>query len=82
MENMTLKEVVVKSLQDIFNDVKWANHLVEEGKEVPADRKLQGVRAKMLRIMKIVHEQMPEEVSYKEEEPLTENVAQETPKEQ
>ena len=41
MENVTLKILIVKKLQDIFSDVKWANHLIEEGKEVPADRKLQ-----------------------------------------
>lgn len=84
MENMTLKNVVIKRLQDIFNDVKWANHLVEEGKEVPADRKLQGVRTKMLALMELVHRNLPDDLGLAElnsvqEEETQENVAQTTP---
>ena len=78
MENMTLKNVIVKRLQDILSDVKWANHLVEEGKEVPADRKLQGVRTKMLVLMSLVHRQLPEDLEFVQEEGITENVAQTT----
>lgn len=78
MENMTLKNVIVKRLQDIFSDVKWANHLVEEGKEVPADRKLQGVRTKMLALMELVHRNLPDDLAFVQEEEIPENVAQTT----
>lgn len=78
MENMTLKNVIVKRIQDIFSDVKWANHLVEEGKEVPADRKLQGIRTKMLVLMDLVHRNLPENLPFIQEESIAENVAQET----
>lgn len=79
MENLTLKTVIIKRLQDIFSDVKWANHLVEEGKEVPADRKLQGIRSKMLVVMDIIHRNMPEDLEFIQENE-EENVAQ-TPSE-
>lgn len=78
MENLTLKTVIVKRLQDIFSDVKWANHLVEEGKEVPADRKLQGVRTKMLALMELVHRNLPDDLSFIQEEETLEDVAQTT----
>lgn len=77
MENVTLKIVIVKRLQDIFSDVKWANHLVEEGKEVPADRKLQGIRTKMLALMDIVHRNLPDDLPFVLEEGV-EDVAQTT----
>jgi len=77
MENLTLKIVIVKRLQDIFSDVKWANHLVEEGKEVPADRKLQGIRTKMLALMDIVHKNLPDDLEFIQEE--IPNVAEATP---
>ncbi len=81
MENLTLKMVIVKRLQDIFSDVKWANHLVEEGKEVPADRKLQGIRTKMLALMDIVHRNVPDDLSFVSEivEEDLKNVAEATP---
>jgi hypothetical protein len=79
MENMTLKTVVIKRMQDIFSDVKWANHLVEEGKEVPADRKLQGIRTKMLALMEMVHKNLPDELEFIQEEEAP-NVAQENNK--
>ena len=78
MENVTLKIVIVKRLQDIFSDVKLANHLVEEGKEVPADRKLQGIRTKMLALMEIVHRNLPDDLPFVQEEEEPENVAQTT----
>lgn len=81
MENVTLKMLIIKRLQDIFSDVKWANHLVEEGKEVPADRKLQGIRTKMLALMDIVHRNLPDDLEFIQEvqqENATENVVQET----
>ncbi len=81
MENVTLKNLIVKRMQDIFSDVKWANHLIEEGKEVPADRKLQGVRTKLLALMELVHRNLPDDLSFvQEEEDRPENVAQENPK--
>ena len=61
MENIALKDLIMKRLQDIFSDVKWANHLVEEGKDVPADRKLQGIRTKMLALMEFVHKSLPDD---------------------
>ena len=67
MENLTLKTVIVKRLQDIFSDVKWANLLIEEGKEVPADRKLQGVRTKMLALMKLISANLPDELEFIQE---------------
>ena len=79
---MTVKTVIVKRLQDIFSDVKWANHLVEEGKEVPADRKLQGIRTKMLALMELIHRNLPDELYFiqeVEEEVSAANVAQTTP---
>ena len=79
MENVTLKTLIIKRMQDIFSDVKWANHLVEEGKEVPADRKLQGIRAKMLVLMDVVHRNLPDDLPFIQEEDATENVAQATP---
>lgn len=78
MENLTLKTVIVKRLQDIFSDVKWANHLIEEGKEVPADRKLQGIRTKMLVLMELVHRNLPDDLHFIQEEEILENVAQTT----
>lgn len=78
MENVTLKILIVKRLQDIFSDVKWANHLVEEGKEVPADRKLQGVRTKMLALMEIIHRNLPDNLEFVQEEEISDNVAQTT----
>lgn len=78
MENMTLKNVIVKGMQDVFSDVKWANHLVEEGKEVWADRKLQGIRTKMLVLMDMVHRNIPDDLPFVQEEDATENVAQAT----
>ncbi len=78
MENMTLKNVIVKRMQDVFSDVKWANHLVEEGKDVPADRKLQGIRTKMLALMNIIHRNLPDDLPFIQEEDATENVAQAT----
>ncbi len=74
-----LKDVVTKRLQDVFSDIKWANNLVEEGKEVPAHRKLQGVRAKLLCIMELVNKQMPDDIPVKWEE--TTDVAPETTQE-
>ncbi len=68
----------MKRLQDIFGDVKWANLLVEEGKEVPADRKLQGVRTKMMVLMKLIHRNLPEDLNFVPEEENSENVAQTT----
>lgn len=80
MENMTLKTTIIKRLQDIFSDVKWANHLVEEGKEVPADRKLQGVRTKMLVLMDLVHKNIPDDIEFIQTEGNpTEDVAQTNP---
>lgn len=78
MENLTLKTVIVKRLQDIFSDVKWANHLVEEGKEVPADRKLQGIRTKMLALMELIHRNLPDDLCFIQEEEILDNVAQTT----
>lgn len=84
MENMTLKTVIVKRMQDILSDVKWANHLVEEGKDVPADRKLQGIRTKILALMDITHRNLPDDLEFAQTETMeiteeiTENVAQTT----
>lgn len=78
MENVTLKTLIVKRMQDIFSDIKWANHLVEEGKEVPADRKLQGVRTKMLALMELVHKNLPDDLVWVQEEGTVENVAEAT----
>ena len=77
MENMTVKNVIVKRMQDILSDVKWANHLVEEGKDVPADRKLQGIRTKILALMDIVHRNLPDDLEFTQTE-ATEDVAQTT----
>jgi len=68
MENLALKDLIMKRLQDIFSDVKWANHLVEEGKDVPADRKLQGVRTKTLALMEFVHKNLPDDLALVQEE--------------
>jgi hypothetical protein len=51
MENISLKDALLGRLSDIFSDVKLANSLVDEGKEVHTSRRLQGVRTKMLALM-------------------------------
>lgn len=76
MENVTLKTTIIRRLQDIFSDVKWANHLVEDGKEVGADRKLQGVRTKMLSLMELIHKNIPDDIEFAEQD--EKHVAQET----
>lgn len=78
MENVTQKTAIIKRLQDIFSDIKWANHLVEEGKDVPADRKLQGVRTKMLDLMDMIHRNLPDTLEFIKTEDTTEDVAQAT----
>ena len=78
MENVTLKNVIVNGMKDVFSDVKWAKHLVEEGKDVPADRKLQGIRTKMLVLMEIVHRNIPDDLPFIQQEEDTEDVAQTT----
>lgn len=74
MENLKWKNVIVGRLQDIFDDVKMANCLVESGKEVPCDRKLQGVRTKLVNLMEAINKEMPEDFTYE----IPENVAKET----
>lgn len=76
MENVKWKDVLIQRLQDIFDDVKWANSLIESGKEVPADRKLQGVRAKMVTLMEGISKEMPDDFVLNAE--TSENVAKET----
>lgn len=74
MENMNLKDVMFKRMQDMFGDLKWTEHLVEDGKDVPAHRKLQGLKAKMLATMDLVKEKMPDNIEIQ----VDTNVAQET----
>lgn len=73
MEKLKWKAVLVGRLQDIFDDVKMANHLVEAGKEIPCDRRLQGVRTKLVNLMEAINKEMPEDFTYV----VPENVAQE-----
>jgi len=63
-------------MQDIFSETKRTNLLVEEGKEVLADRKLQGIRTKMLVFMKILHENLPDNLEFIHSEESKTNVAQ------
>ena len=77
MENMNLKDVMMKRMQDIFGDIKWTEHLVEDGKDVTAHRKLQGIKAKMLATMEMVKVEMPDNIEIQ-----LDDVAQETPKTQ
>lgn len=79
MEDLTLKKLLIRRMQDILSDVKWANSLVEEGKEVPADRKLQGIRTKVMDLLKLTHQQIPDDLDFIREEASVENVAQTTP---
>ena len=66
----SLKAQLMVRLQEILSDAKMASHLVEDGKEVRADRQLQGVRTKLVQLIQWTHVALPE---------MEENVAQETP---
>jgi len=48
MENLNVKDESLKRIGDILSEIRLANALVAEGKEVACDRRLQGIRAKIL----------------------------------
>ncbi len=75
MENVNLKDVLIGRLSDIFSDVKLANSLIDEGKEVHASRRLQGVKTKILALMEDVKNHLPDILVENKEN--TENVAPE-----
>lgn len=75
MESVNLKDVLIRRLSDIFSDVKFANSLVDEGKEVHTSRRLQGVKTKILNLMEDVKNHFPD-VQMEIEESTT-NVAPE-----
>lgn len=76
MENVILKNAIIERLQDILGDVIRASNLVENGKEVPADRKLQGVRTRMVALIKDLQKEVTEMTEATTEEVTVENVAQ------
>ncbi len=71
MENVNLKDEVLRRIGAILSEVRLANALVEEGKEIACDRRLQGVRARMLNLIELL-KLIPDDI----------NVAQETYREQ
>ena len=52
---MTVKSELMIRLQDILSDAKMAGHYIEDGKEVFADRQIQGVRTKLVNVIQWVH---------------------------
>jgi len=72
MEN--LRDALIGRLSDIFSDVKMANSLVDEGKEVHTSRRLQGVKTKILALMEDIRIHPDAQL-----EETKENVASETP---
>lgn len=55
-----MKQTLLVTLQDILSSVKMASHLVEDGKEVRADRQLQGVRTKLVHLIEWIVKDCPE----------------------
>lgn len=76
MENVNLKDVLIGRLSDIFSDVRLANSLVDEGKEVHTSRRLQGARTKILSLMEDIKNEFPD-ILVEQQEAET-NVAPET----
>lgn len=54
MENVNLKDAALQYVGDILSEVKVANALVTEGKEIACDRRLQGVRARILNFVEFL----------------------------
>ena len=70
------KDELLKRLSDLIGDLKWASTLVEDGKEIPCGRKLQGARSKMLTLVNLV-KLIPDDLVVTCEAPA-ENVAETT----
>ncbi len=75
---MNIKIELLARCSDLISDLSWARTLVEDGKEVPCHRKLQGLMAKLLSLVefaKIIPDDI--QVNIKMEAP-TEDVAKTT----
>jgi len=51
---INMKDEIFRRCSDLITEVKWARTLVEEGKEVPCYRKLQGVSTKLLSMVDFI----------------------------
>ena len=71
MENVNVRNEALTRAGEILSEVKHANALVADGKEVACDRRLQGIRARILNFIEFLR-LIPDNV----------NVAQETYEEQ
>lgn len=54
MENVNFKDEALRCMGDILSEVRLANAFVVEGKEVACDRRLQGVRARLLNFIDFI----------------------------
>lgn len=61
MENV--KQTLMSGLQEVFNDTKMASTLLESGKEIATYQKLQGVRAKLVKLIEWTNADFPENVA-------------------
>lgn len=53
MENVNLKDELLRRLSDVIGDLKWVNTLLEDGKFISCHRKIQGVRTKVMGLAEI-----------------------------